>query len=360
MEMTKRTAIAIALASLFVAGGVNAATVYKSDNGDYVKLYGEVGVGGHFGADYDYGEFYRDKSFIDDSFATMGVKGTKEDVYYRLELDYERENWAYGSGDMVTSIDKLFVGYQLNKNNAIEVGLTDTAFDDYDKYGDFTFDTTVETGEAGDQDRTLKYEGNFDMIRIGASYSYESESSSGSALGDIVNGYIGYFGDQLSAVAGMEMRAGSDGESKYGEQTLYGFGMRYKVNDKLAVGVNAFIEKEDIAQESTNVVVDPTNSDNNVTVYNDYQERENKGALVSARYELTDKWELTASSNYEEYEQWEIDNNEYGALETEWGDERTWQTIGINFKPSRSVILAYEQNFGESAQSTYAYARVYF
>ena len=136
--------------------------------------------------------------------------------------------------------------------------------------------------------------------------------------------------------------------------------MRYNVNEKLALGVNAFLEREDIAQDSTNIEVDPANPDNNVTVYNDYQEEENKGALVSARYKLTDKWELTVSHNYEEYEKWEINNNEYGSDETEWGDDRTWQTIGINYKPSRSVIFAYEQNFGESAQNAYAYARVYF
>jgi len=370
--MLKKTALAIALSSLFVGTAAQAVTIYDNDNGDVIKLYGEVGVGGHFNPDYEYGEFVEsplhenkdgygtDTSYIDDSFATIGVRGTYQEVFYRVELDYERENWAYGSGDMVLAIDKLFIGYNITDNHAIEVGLTDTAFDDYDKYGDFTFDTTVETGEAGDQTNTVKYEGKIKNFKLGVSYSYQGESSSGSALGDIVNGYVGYFGKTVSAVVGVEQRAGSAGASKYGEQLLFGFGARYNVNEQLSLGVNAYLEDEDIAQNSTNLVVDPANPDNDVTVYNDYQTFQNKGALVSARYKFSAKWEVTGSYNFEEYEQWAIKNVENGATPYSWGDERTWSTVGVNFRPSSSVVFAVEANFGESAQDAYAYGRVYF
>jgi hypothetical protein len=358
--MLKKTALAIALSSLFVGTAAQAVTIYDNDNGDSLKLYGEVGVGGHFGADYEYGEFYEDKSYIDDTFATLGVKGKYQEVYYRLEVDYERENWKYGSGDMVLAIDKVFIGYNITPDHAIEVGLTDTAFDDYDKYGDFTFDTTVETGEAGDQANTIKYQGKFKSIKMGASYSYEAESSSGSALGDVVNGYVGYFGKQLSAVVGMEMRAGSNSVSKYGEQTLYGFGMRYNINEKIALGVNAFLEKEDISPTDKSYKKNPDGTVVETTVYRNYAEQENKGALVSARYKFSEKWEITGSYNFEEYEKWAIKNAEYGATQYSWGDERTWGTIGVNFRPSSSVIFAIEGNVGEAAQDAYAYGRVYF
>ncbi|PFG55104.1 putative porin [Vibrio sp. ES.051] len=358
--MLKRNAVAIAISSLFVASAVNAATIYKEENGDFLKLYGEVGVGGHIGANYNYGEFYTDQSFIDDSFATMGVKGKKDKIHYRLELDYERENWKYGTGDMVLAIDKVFLGYDILPNHYLEVGLADTAFDDYDKWGDFTFDTTVETGEAGDQDTTIKYEGYyFDVIKVGASYTYGGESSSGSELGDIVNGYLGYFGDSFSAVAGFEGRGGSDGLSKYGEQRLFGFGMRYALNDAIHLGVNAFYEEEDIALDDT--TTDNTDPENVIKVYNDYQKQENKGALVSAKYIFTKQWEFTASYNYEEYEKWDRssevwDENE----ENNWGNSRTWGTLGVNYKPTRSSVITLEMNAGEAAQDAYAYARVYF
>lgn len=359
--MLKKTALCIAISTLFMGANAQAATIYEKDNGDSLKLYGEVGVGGHIGADTEYGEFYdNDKNYIDDSFATMGIKGNYDSVYYRLELDYERENWKYGSGDMVLTIDKMFVGYHITDNHAVEFGLTDTAFDDYDKYGDLTFDTTVETGEAGDQANTVKYEGNISNMRLGASYSYDAESSSGSRLGDVENAYIGYFGDTVGAVVGVEHRVGSDGESKYGEQKLLGLGLRVYVTDELTLGVNGFIEDEDIAETSTTVVDNSANINADVKVYNNYQTQRNKGALVSASYKLTPKWEVTGSYNFEEYEKWAINNAQYGKADYSWDNERTWGTVGVNFRPSRSVIFALEGNFGESAQDAYAYARVYF
>ena len=359
--MFKKTILCVALSTLFVGASAQAATIYKNENGDTLKLYGEVGVGGHIGANSEYGEFYTDeKTYIDDSFATLGVKGTYEEVYYRLELDYERENWAFGSGEMALAIDKVFIGYEFAKNHAIEFGLTDTALDDYDKFGDFTFDTTVETGEAGDQANTVKYEGSYSKFKMGVSYSYEGESSSGSALGDIANGYIGYFTKYVEVVVGAETRSGSEGESSKGEQNLFTFGMRGYVSDDLAIGLNGYIENEDIAQDSTTTAI---GTDGETTkTYNDYQTLQNKGALISARYKLKPKIELTGSANYEAYEAWDI-NSPYGVSEDDensWGKERMWTTLGVNFKPSRSVVFALEMNFGEAAQDAYAYSRVYF
>ncbi|KGY07298.1 hypothetical protein [Vibrio sinaloensis] len=361
--MLKRNAVAIAISSLFLAANASAVTIYENDQGDFAKLYGEVGVGGHIGAKYEYGEFYEDKNFIDDSFATMGVKGQQGKMHYRLELDYERENWKYGSGDMVLAIDKLFIGYELwkseNVSHYIEAGLTDTAFDDYDKWGDFTFDTTVETGEAGDQDTTIKYEGRFlGVVKVGASYSYGGESSSGSSLGDVGNGYVGYFGDRFSVVVGVEGRRGSDSESKYGEQRLVGAGARLAVTDEFHLGVNLFREEEYIgtcAQKKPNEFGVPE-----CVLYNDYKPQNNEGYLASAKYVLNPQWEFTASYNYEEYEQWAIDNEANGAEESDWGDERVWTTLGVNYKPTPSSVIAFEVNGGEAAQQAYAYARVYF
>lgn len=360
--MFKKTALCIALSSLFIGVNAQATTIYEKDNGDSLKLYGEVGVGGHIGADVEYGEFYQDEpSYIDDSFATLGVKGSNGQVYYRLEVDFERENWSRGTGDMVLAIDKVFMGYHLTPDHALEFGLTDTALDDYDKYGDFTFDTTVETGEAGDQDNTIKYEGSYANFRMGASFSYDGESSSGSALGDIYNGYVGYFSKRADVVVGAETRLGSEGESKYGAQTLYTLGARLYINDALAIGINAYLENEDIAQRLSVIDYD-AETDETTYSYNDYQTLENKGALISARYTFTPKFTFTASANYEEYEAWDI-HSAYGVAPDDqysWGKERIWGTVGVTFKPSHSVVFAVEGNIGEAAQDAYAYARVYF
>ena len=93
--MLKKTAICIALSTLFMGSNAQAVTVFENKNGDTVKVYGEVGVGGHIGANNEYGEFYTDdKTYIDDSFATIGIKGNYDKTYYRLELDFERENYS--------------------------------------------------------------------------------------------------------------------------------------------------------------------------------------------------------------------------------------------------------------------------
>lgn len=357
--MTSKNLIAASILSAFAASA-GAATVYSNENGDYLKLYGEVGVGGHFNADYESGEFYTDdQSYIDDSFSTLGVKGKNGEILYRLELDYERENWKYGSGDMVLSIDKMFLGYNITKHHYIEAGLTDTAFDDYDKWGDFTFDTTVETGEAGDQERTVKYEGKYPMgIKTGVSFTYNGESSSGSELGNITNGYVGYFSDAFSLVLGAERRNGSDGKSKYGTQHLYGAGARVQVLDSLYLGFNGYLEEEDVAQNQT--TVDNTDSEEVKKVYNDFRTLKHEGALVSAKFIVDPKWELTGSANYEAYEHWDKNSSEWDGKERSWGKSRTWVTAGVNFKPTKSSILAVEFSAGEAAQTAYSYARVYF
>lgn len=354
----KKSAIATFVSALMIAPSLQAATVYQADNGDYLDIYGEVGIGGHFGADFASGEFYKDQSYIDDSFATLGAKGRNGEILYRLELDYERENWKYGSGDMVLSIDKLYLGYEFNNHHYIEAGLTDTAFDDYDKYGDFTFDTTVETGEAGDQDATVKYEGRYGDIKVGASYSYDSKSNSGAPLGDVVNGYTGYFGKVFSVVVGLEGRGGSEGESKYGEQRLLGLGMRVAVTNDLTLGFNGFLEQEDIAQEKT--AVDASDPNNKTYRFNDYRTLDHKGALVSAKYNLSEQWQVVGSANYEAYENWDKDSQYWDGKDYSWGSSRTWGTLGVNFKPTNSSVLAIEGNVGEAAQDVYAYARVYF
>ena len=347
----------MSILSIFAANA-GAATIYSNEEGNYVKVYGEVGVGGHFGADNSYGDFYSDDSYIDDSFGTLGVKGQDGELIYRLELDYERENWAGGTGDMAMAIDKMFIGYEFNDYNYLEVGLTDTAFDDYDKWGDYTFDTTVETGEAGDQSKTIKYEGNYAGVKVGLSFTYKAESSSGSELGNTTNGYIGYFADRFSFVVGAERRNGSDGESKYGEQKLFGAGARWQALDSLHLGVNGYYEEEDISQNQT--TVDDTDSEEVVKVYNDYQTRTNQGGLISAKYVFSPKWETVVSYNYEASKQWDPDSSEWDGTDYEWGKSRVWTTVGLTYKPTRSSVVAVEFNQGESAQEAYTYARVYF
>ena len=121
---------------------------------------------------------------------------------------------------------------------------------------------------------------------------------------------------------------------------------------------------KDIAQDIVDI---DTNGDGKIddddgTSNNDYQTLQNKGGLISARFKYTPQIHFTGSLNYEAFEEWDIES-EFGVSpdkEYSRGKERTWSTIGIIYKPSKSVTFALEGNFGEAAQDAYAYSRVYF
>lgn len=92
--MMKKTAICIALSALFIGTSAQAVTVYKNDNGDNIKVYGGAEVGGTFVSDSEKSPFARKKTFVDDSFLTLGLKGKKGDFYAKFELDAERQDWT--------------------------------------------------------------------------------------------------------------------------------------------------------------------------------------------------------------------------------------------------------------------------
>ncbi|MBY6187105.1 porin [Marinobacter hydrocarbonoclasticus] len=350
--MLRKTTIAIALASVLPATVCQAITLQENDNGDYLQLYGEVGVGGHIAtnSDYNFDEFYDAKGYVDDSFATLGIRGQQDKFLYRLELDYQRENWLGGSGEFALDIDKLYVGYAFTPQQWIELGLTDTAFDDYDHFGDFTFNKSVETGEAGDQENTVKYQAEFDYLILGASYSYEGKHKNGDLQGDIVNGYVGFMSELFSIVIGAEARGGSSGISKYGEQQLLGVGARLQVMPKFMLGFNGFIEDEDLATHRAG------------DTFLEYETFRNWGATVSAKYEYSRSLELIASYNHEQYESWDVEspNYDFDELPPEFGKERTWGSVGFNYWPAVNIVLSLEGRIGEAPEAGYAYARVYY
>ncbi|WP_095505904.1 hypothetical protein [Paraferrimonas sedimenticola] len=350
--MLRKTAVAIALTTLFCASSASAVTLQESDNGDYLRLYGEVGVGGHFGTDpnYNFNEFYDTKGYVDDSRATMGILGQRSNYIYRLELDYQRRNWRGGDGEFELAIDKMYVGYVFNDNQWIQLGLTDTAFDKYDHYGDLTFNKAVETGEAGDQENTIKYEAEFDHLVYGVSYSYEGKHKSGEPQGDIVNGYVGWMRDTVSLVVGLEGRGGSQGLSKYGKQMLAGAGMRFEATPKLTLGLNGFIEDEDLATRKSG------------GVYLAYKTFRNFGVTFSGKYSLNDSWDIIASANHEQYASWDAEHPDYDyrELPPKYGKERRWAGLGFKHYPAEGIILSVEGRVGEAPEIAYAYARIFF
>ena len=357
----RKVSLSLLASAMLPAFASHAVVIYQDDNSQ-IELFGEVSAAAYMGNQKVYEEFNNNDALIDDTFGTLGVKGRTGDFIYRLELDFIRENWNGGTGEMVLDFDKAYIGYQLHPRHYIEIGMTDTAVDDFDGHGDLTYELGVETPDAGDQPRTVKYEFNYNELQLGASYSYKAESSSGADYGDVVSGYAGYFGQRGSLVLGLEKRHGSEGSSQYGEGTLYALGARFQATSALEFGLNGFIQHQDIAQQKT-VITPPEGYKPGVYQYNQYERLKNSGLLVSMNYSLLPNLDLLASSNYERREEWDKYGDYWTGNETqwqEWGKERYWHTLGLVYRPTANMEIGTELSLGEAPQIGYAQAKVYF
>ncbi|WP_434360092.1 porin [Parasalinivibrio latis] len=284
--------LAAVLASL-LAGTTHAATIYKNDNGDNIKVYGGAEVGGTFVSDTDKTPFGPDTTYVDDSFATIGLKGQTGNFFAKFEVDAERQDWTKDNNIRLV-VDKMVVGFNFAKGQSIEFGRTDTAYDKVDGFGDMTNELGVGISEAGDQDNTIRYTGDFGKIKLSVShsmegwdgdtykdtltndkgqiigikgepvkYSYETDS----LYGQVTNGYIGYYGDSFTVIAGAE----------HGDETdIYSLHSQLKLG-KLTLG---------------GLIFDETKNFNGGTDSSEF------GANIGGKYAITDQMNLLASFNY--------------------------------------------------------------
>lgn len=309
-----KTVLAVVFTSLF-AGAAQAATVYKNDNGDYVKVYGGAEVGGSIVSDSDKSPFAPDTTYVDDSFATIGLKGQTGDLYGKFELDAERQDWTKDNNLRIV-IDKVYVGYNVAKGHSVEFGRTDTAYDHVDAFGDVTNELGVGISEAGDQDTTLKYRGQFGNIKVGIShslegwdgetddagkpvkYTYETDS----LFGKVTNGYIGYYGDDFTVIAGAES----------GDETeIYSLHGKVKLGEFTLAGL----------------VFDETKN------FDGGKDVNEVGANIGGKYALSDQLNLLASINYSDVDKYD--------------DAAYYGVIGTEYMYARNVKLAAEVAIGD-------------
>ncbi|QUM79437.1 porin [Moritella sp. 5] len=318
----KYSTLALTLASILSVGAASAATIYKSENGDNLKVYGGMEIGGTLVSDTDKTPFGPDSTYVDDSFMTLGAKGTTGDFYAKFELDAERQDWTKDNNIRLV-VDKAYVGYKLASKQSIEFGRTDTAYDHYDAFGDVTNELGAGISEAGDQDNTLKYQGQFGNIKVGIShslegwdgkvdnnnkpqkYSYETDS----LYGQVTNGYIGYFGDDFTILAGAES----------GDETeIYSLHSQVKLGDLTISGL--------VWDQTKNFNKDK-NSEKNIV-----------GANIGAKYKLTEKLSLLGSVNYEDLDNVKVSKEDY---------KSEWVVVGGEYKYAKNVKLAAEVSIGD-------------
>jgi len=337
----KYSTLALTLASILSVGAASAATIYKNDNGDNLKIYGGMEVGGTVVSDTDKTPFGPSSTYVDDSFMTLGAKGSTGNIYAKFEMDAERQDWTTDN-NMRLVIDKAYVGYNLTPKQSIEFGRTDTAYDHYDAFGDVTNELGASISEAGDQDNTLKYRGQFGNIKVGIShslegwdgttdkkttyeldddgktvnpkttdtgepkkYSYETDS----LFGQVTNGYIGYFGDDFTVLAGAEV----------GDETeIYSLHGEVKLGDVTVSGL----------------IWDQTKNFNK----NESSEKNIVGTNIGAKYKLTEKLNLLASVNFEDLDNVDASKEDY---------KSEWAVIGAEYKYARNIKLAAEIAAGD-------------
>lgn len=319
----KYSTLALTLASILSAGAVNAATIYKNDNGDNLKIYGGMEIGGTFVSDTDKTPFGPSSTYVDDSFATLGAKGSTGNFYGKFEMDAERQDWTTDNNIRLV-VDKAYVGYNLTAAQSIEFGRTDTAYDHYDGFGDVTNELGAGISEAGDQDNTIKYQGQFGKVKVGISHSLEGwdgtvDDATGdpekytyetdSLFGQVTNGYIGYFADSFAVLVGAEL----------GDETeIYSLHGEIKLNDLTVSGL--------IWDQTKNFNKDEQSEKNIV------------GANIGAKYKLTDKLSLLANVNFEDLDNVNVSKEDY---------KSEWVVVGGEYQYAKNVKLAAEVSMGD-------------
>ncbi|MGF1681836.1 hypothetical protein [Photobacterium minamisatsumaniensis] len=325
----KKTVLALACAGLFggaVSSTASAVTLYQSNDGDYVQMNGRVEVGGWFGKRRnDNGEKWTwYQGYVDDTFGDLAFKARTGDIYGVFDFDFERTPWTVDNEFQIV-LDKAYVGWEFLDGHFVELGRNDTAYDDFDSHGDFSINEAVEVKEAGDQDNTVKYHGQINHWAMGVSYSLTGwdEHLTDSREGAVLNGYLGYFADSWTLLAGAET------VKEHGE--IYSLHGTYHLGQWDFGGLISYADRNEV---------------------NGYVSKDNTIGVASAAYQLTRQIQLVATySNINYKEEYQYYSEE------QLSDD--WFTAGVNFQYRPNVRLAGEVVTG-GEQGTFAYSKVYF
>ena len=316
---------------ILISNAATSATIFEGEQGETLDFIGKFETGGYFGRKYNDvgGEWTYGSGYVDDSFMSFSMTGKTGQVYTRLEFDVERQNWT-ADNEFQYVIDKAYAGWDFGNGHKIEVGRTDTAYDRYDSFGDFSVygdSGTADVEEAGDQDSTIKYEGEFKGIRMGISHSEEGwdENETDSREDRVVNGYIGYFTDSYTVL--------------FGAEEVDNRGTIYSVHGEAHIGdfaLGGFYSASDREEREA------------------YNTLDSELQLISAKYNLTSKWMVALTYSVLDVEFETIETTESGFRV--WVDDE-WTEISTEYTYRPNVTFKMQlANGGESG--SYGYGKV--
>ena len=317
--------IMLTITAIVTTFTANALVFVKDDK--RLKIYGSVEVGGTFVSDKEhspYEDLKEKQSFVNTSSATIGIKAKTKKLYVKLEVDAKHQGW--GDNDTVeTFVDKAFIRYKFTRQQFLEYGRTDTAYDHYDSYGDFANELSANIFDASDQDNTFKYRSVFDTLKLGISHSlkgWDVKTTGGtdyvadSREGAVTSAYIGYFGEKYSLLTAAET-VDDRGE-------IYSLHGQVLAGDWQFGGIASFSDREKVGKDAYTY-------------------------LVSSKYALTDKVYLLATANMI---QAELAHN-----------DKQWLVIGGEYHFNEDILFAAEFAYGDildNEKGSLAYIKAYY
>jgi len=309
------------------------ATIFEGEQGEKIDLSGRFETGGYFGRKHsDVGtEWTYGGGYVDDSFMSFSIKGQSGNVYSVLEYDVERQNWT-AENEFQQVVDKAYAGWNFGNGHRIELGRTDSAYDRYDSMGDFSVygdSGTADIAEAGDQDSTIKYEGELMGVRMGISHSEAGwdENVTDTREGRVVNGYLGYFSESYAVLVGLE--------------EVDNRGTIYSLHSEIHLGdfsLGGFISTSDREEREA------------------YNTLDSELKLVSIKYNLSDKWMLAMTYSALDVDFESIETTESGYRL--WVDDE-WSEVSAEYNYRSNVTFKMQlADGGESG--TYGYGKVVY
>ncbi|WP_299734812.1 porin [uncultured Endozoicomonas sp.] len=193
----QKTILAAVVASVFAG---QAMAEIKPLSADQFTIGGEATVGGYYNDNADQ-KFKTDGATVlqlETSYKNGGIVGY-------VEVDIKAEYGAGMDEDVVSDLDKAWIGYDFGFGT-LSYGLeNDTALDAVDGAGDMTYEFGMSAPDASDQFDVVKFQGGVSGFAYGVSYFETDEDKKKNELKRKgYNGYVGFEGDMFNVYAGYE------------------------------------------------------------------------------------------------------------------------------------------------------------
>ncbi|WP_067516106.1 porin [Endozoicomonas ascidiicola] len=195
----QKTILAAVVASVFAG---QAMAEIKPLSADQFTIGGEATVGGYYNDNADQ-KYMTDGATVlqlETSYKNGGIVGY-------VEVDIKAE---YGRGmdeDVVSDLDKAWIGYDFGFGTLSYALENDTALDAVDGAGDMTYEFGMSAPDASDAFDVVKFQGGVSGFAYGVSYfetDEDKDQKEGKQSG--YNGYVGFEADMFSVYAGYEKK----------------------------------------------------------------------------------------------------------------------------------------------------------